>query len=264
MKSQEVTHGANGWHPHFHLMLLTEADLPALALAEIQAVLHRAWTSRMKRAGYAEPARHLLRVQRVRNAKDLASYLAKVDPTGDHSDASERQRRRVGWEAARSDLKGSRADQLRGLSPFEIGALAVAGSDRHRALWREFEKGSKGRACVYWSRGLRALYADALEPEKTDDELAEEQAVTTDTEWLHIEPASWNAVRSKPGQTATLLLIMESAGLDAGRSFVRDCLTAHVARSLAGLRETGLAYTLESMPGRLRQSVETFSSLSQE
>src|SRR5581483_357530 len=55
IRSMEVTHGANGWHPHLHVLVRFEGQPDAEALAAFVIHVQRQWTRHITRAGYRAP-----------------------------------------------------------------------------------------------------------------------------------------------------------------------------------------------------------------
>ncbi len=93
----------------------------------------------------------------------------------------------------RGDLKRGR--RRASLTPFEILERAIAGDSRSLALWREYERATKGRNALTWSPGLKArLGVDEL----LTDELAASTASgpvvveLTDTQWWLISRYHWD------------------------------------------------------------------------
>lgn len=75
----------------------------------------------------------------------------------------------------RGDLKTSRTGNR---APFQILAdYYQAGDTRDRDLWHEYSRVTRSLAAARWSRGLRtAILGPATEPERSDEELATEEA----------------------------------------------------------------------------------------
>src|SRR5690242_12662166 len=58
VRAVEVTHGTAGWHPHLHVLPLTEAPLDLDELRELHVFLRERWGRRVTAAGFREPALH--------------------------------------------------------------------------------------------------------------------------------------------------------------------------------------------------------------
>lgn len=156
VRAFDVTHGDNGWHVHFHCVVLTERRLTDEERNEwVYGVQERErneqtgrwritrpdgywrrWLQAVKRMdpACAPTKKHGIKVEPLRGAEswsvqELADYIAKV-----------------GLELARLDLKyGERSDGEGSRTPFEILRDAVDHGDKADwDLWREWERVSDG------------------------------------------------------------------------------------------------------------------------
>jgi hypothetical protein len=158
IRSTEVTHGVNGWHPHLHVLLLTATPLAEHELARLRARLYGRWAAAMVVAGYRRPTpANGVTLSTVRSRAEVASYTAKVD--GGFS---------VAREVTRHDRKAARRH---GVTPFALAVDAANGEVDGFRLWREYEAATLGRHSIQWSRGLKAELGVV---ELSDDELAAE------------------------------------------------------------------------------------------
>jgi Replication protein len=154
----------NGWHPHYHVLLVHDQDLGAAAIAALHAHIHSRLARACAEAGLRAPDQlHAVRIDPNVSATAAGTYIAKGG----------------GWtpaeEMTRGDLKTSRTGSR---TPFQILAdYYQTGDARDRDLWREYREVTRSLAAVRWARGLRtALLGAAAEPERTDSELANEIA----------------------------------------------------------------------------------------
>ncbi|MCU1592555.1 MAG: phiB5 09 [Frankiales bacterium] len=163
----ETTHGAKGWHVHVHVLLfvdsfgLTEQDAQALG-----ASMFGRWSAALVAQGLRRPSdEHGWDIRIVTDAdpeRVFGDYFTKHQYNG--------------AAAAAAELAQGHAKQAKNgnLHPFQLlGALVDLGDADYLDLWREWERGSKGRRQMTWSLGLRD-YLD-LGSEKTDEEIAEEE-----------------------------------------------------------------------------------------
>lgn len=163
IRALEVTYGANGWHPHLHVLVLIDGDGDDPLLIDH---VRSTWERFVVGAGYRRPGRNVgVDVRPVRTLREVAQYTSKVyDEAG------------AGFELARHDLKRGRRSGSR--NPFGILADYVAGlevghqDDGDLALWRTYEQASHGRQALTWSKGLKARFGVG---ERTDEEIAAEQ-----------------------------------------------------------------------------------------
>lgn len=158
IRATEVTVGPAGWHPHLHVLVLTEAPASDGEWTALADRIHPRWRDAIVRNGYRAPDReHGLTLSAVRSAEDVAHYTAKVQDDGSTWD--------VGRELTRHDLKSGRRH---GRTPFEVARDAVEGGEAQDVrLWHEYERATLGRRAIEWSRGLRSTL-DVPE-EETDE-----------------------------------------------------------------------------------------------
>lgn len=147
----EVTHGANGWHPHFHLLLILDA--PSVSALDALDGLRSEWLRCLEREGL-DGNKAAYQVQQASAAGD---YVAKFGAAEE-----------IAFGASKTGRNGSR-------SPWQLLADATAGDKRACALWAEFAVAFRGRRQLQWSPGLKAK---AGIDEVSDDEAAEADPVT--------------------------------------------------------------------------------------
>lgn len=125
----EVTGGgANGWHPHFHMIIVTAE---AVDLDE----LREPWLASLRASGLDGTGAGW----RVQDASQAGRYVAK-------------------WGAAEEVAFGARKKGRGGLTPMQLLAASCDNDDgRAGALWREYSAAFRGRRQLVWSRGLKAL-----------------------------------------------------------------------------------------------------------
>jgi hypothetical protein len=201
IRAVEVTHGANGWHPHLHVLVLTESDPGAEGLAVMVLHFREKWQRAIVKAGYRVPSdTHGVKVDRCYSAAEAGAYIAKTQDG-----------KAPGNELARSDLKSGRNGSR---TPFEIiESFRWTGDAADLALWHEYERATKYHQAISWSKGLKEL----LEVDKrTDEELAAEEI---GGEIIVVIPKdTWRAVAAVPGLPAHLLDEAERGGADAVRA----------------------------------------------
>lgn len=175
IRSLEVTHGANGWHPHFHILLFCRLPagvgspaVPAqagaaggptitvgksfLEFAKRQA--YAIWLDCCLKAGLAAPS--------FRHGVDL-------------QDGSYAERYVSKWGLESEMTKGHiKKGKEGGRTPFDLLRNYRDGDKKSGALFVEYCNAFKGKRQLVWSNGLKAMFAIA---DLNDEELiAEEQA----------------------------------------------------------------------------------------
>lgn len=210
----EVTVGENGWHVHAHVLLFAPGDSDTLhALAR---AMFAGWASYLAKKGYDAPLRdsggldaRYLDLDTAR--RELAGYLAK----GTYDAVAG-----AGTVAAELTSSGAKSARGSNRTPMQLLADCVAhGLADDVALWWEWERSSKGRRALTWSRGARAeLLGDDEAP--TDDELASLDRV--EGQVVALVPATTWASVCRAGDVVDVLEIAEQHDdlLDAGRAVV--------------------------------------------
>lgn len=156
----EVTVGWNGWHPHFHMLVLTDrgglgegapnedGDLSSRQIDTLKLE----WVRILLKVGAittdqgADVYRHGLN---VRGGDKAAEYIAKYGE--DHWGLT----REMACTFAKVGVRGIMGEHM---SPFQLLEVADAGgeySPQARAMFREFAEAFKGRRMLTWSPGLK-------------------------------------------------------------------------------------------------------------
>lgn len=190
IRATEVTVGlANGWHPHIHAIVLVggrtegeRADKRIVgvfeptehALAEWQDHWRSVWVSALQGinpkwrpsddcertdcpCGGKGHAIDFKRLETERDAKDLGEYIAKTQDG-----------KQPALELARADLKTALGNNV---TPFELlyrigdltggvteeEASGIGSLEWNLAKWHEYERATKGRRAIEWTRYLRQM-----------------------------------------------------------------------------------------------------------
>jgi hypothetical protein len=200
----------NGWHPHYHVLLVHDQDLGAAAIAQLHAHIHSRLAAACGDHGLRQPDQlHAVRIDPNVSAVAAGAYVAKGG----------------GWtpaeEMTRGDLKTSRTGSR---TPFQILAdYYQTGDTGDRDLWHEYRLVTRGLAAVRWSRNLRAVMLGPTAPGgKTDEELAVEDV---DGALVAAIPlALWARIRLA-GLDHAVLIASENGSFDGVDTFIE--LSAH-------------------------------------
>ncbi len=195
----------NGWHPHYHVLLVHDQDLNAADIVALHAHIHSRLSVSCGDYGLRQPDHlHAVRIDANVSGTSAGRYIAKG---GDWTPAE---------EMTRGDLKTGRTGSR---TPFQILAdLYQAGDTLDRDLWHEIGRVTRGLAAVRWSPGLRAvMLGSAIEPELTDEELAAEDV---DGDLLAvIQFPVWSRIRAA-GLDHAVLVAAENGGLAAVKALL--------------------------------------------
>jgi hypothetical protein len=176
IRTLEVTHGKNGWHPHTHELLFLDGEVPA---EWIRQELAHQWLKACTSVGLFRPGidqesdflRHSVDVRA--GDEGAAGYMAKMD---------DQSKWGLSHELTKSSSKqGRRA----GSHPFRL-----AENDSTAHLFVEYVWAMKGQRQLVWSRGLKSLVGVI---EKTDEEIAQEEVVKVDDR-IPISNDAWRYV----------------------------------------------------------------------
>ena len=143
IRSLEIMYGGNGWHPHYHELWFVSSDTDVI---ELSRYAKNRWEQSCSKAGLIP--RGKLRAFRshaldVKFNFDSADYLAKQD--------DDSYLKGMASEIALGNLKSSK----KLIHPFQLAALAYEGYPGAKETFFEYMDALKGRAQVYWSRGLK-------------------------------------------------------------------------------------------------------------
>jgi hypothetical protein len=177
VRALEVTHGANGWHPHLHILLLTSA--PLARPGDLHRAIYERWAAQVKKITGTDCSFNASDMRRA----TVADYVAKWG---------------VDAEIARAATKISKKG---GRSPWQLLADAGAGCQASADLFREYADAMHGARHLTWSRGLKAEYGvderDDLDLAETTPEASPELPLQTGAgEGCigHLDRGAWAAI----------------------------------------------------------------------
>lgn len=175
IRALEVTHGnANGWHPHAHEVWFVESAPTQSDIAAFKSALFLEWSKACVKVGLPAPSEaHGIDVQ----------FRA---PDGDEDDAAGAYIAKWGGELTYAHMKSGKKGSR---TPWAILAdLTESYRYQDAQLFREYSEAFKGRAQLYWSRGLKDMFD--IE-EVSDEEMADrpESEIVRD-----LSPKEWAAI----------------------------------------------------------------------
>lgn len=194
----EVTHGAAGFHPHLHVVVVHDTPVSQELVEEMGG----RWFARFERALGRRGFSALefqggldVRIVDADSSGALGAYLAKLalEVTGAMTKTGRRHSSRTMWQVLADGLATGLADD------FEA--------------WFEYEQASHGRKQVTFSRGLRRRYR--LAEEETDEAIAEHDLGSDDL--ITLPADTWHAVRACAEQ---LLTAAEVDGLQGAAAWL--------------------------------------------
>lgn len=192
IRAMEITHGdANGWHPHYHLLVFVSGAVDLQAMALRGAAI---WANCCKLAGLKEPS--IERGLTLQGGDYASKYVGK-------------------WGLEQEMTKGhQKKARAGGSTPFDLlrKLLTDKSDKRSAALFAEFASVFKGRRQLVWSKGLKALFA----VEDLSDEQLAGQVVEGSELFARISIIQWRQI-----------LRLESAGCH----FIRGQILEIVGRN---------------------------------
>lgn len=192
IRSLEVTHGTNGWHPHYHVLLFIKKPLEPSLLSDIRHRLARLWQDCCVKQGLPAPT--------IANGIDLRDGTYADQYVGKWG---------VEHEMTKSHLKKGKKDSR---TPWDLLNAAAGGCDSSKNLWIGFVSAMHGRRQLAWSRGLRALLG--LELEQTDEALAVENKLKHETV-IKMSLIEWQSVVFQDMRHELLCLVEQDLILEA-------------------------------------------------
>lgn len=202
VRAVEVTHGANGWHVHVHTVVIfggAAENATTLGLG-----MWNRWCSGIESAGFTaleESGGFDLQVLKG-DMGAIGRYLAK------QADAL----------AQETTLGAFKDGRKKNRTPFQIAqAFAETGDLEDLEIWHEWERVSKGKRQLTWSRGLREWAQ--LEEEQSDEDIAAEELGSSVDDVLLLPGETWAVVRSAAWK---LLDMVESGGKDKVIAWLTD------------------------------------------
>ena len=215
----EITHGLNGWHPHYHLILLFDWNAVALkrglepseapwkdeqfneALQDLADAMHATWAKRARKEGLGEPLREFFDIRPIDSA-DISQYLTKQTVLV----INEKEIAGASYETAGRTLKEGRKDSR---TPWDIFQdFTETGDLEYLDLWNEYEQAPKGKRSVVFSQGLKKRYVGV---DKSDQEIVDEEVGTVEDRVFTI--IDWSTVARVPGLPSQILSTLEREGI---------------------------------------------------
>ena len=173
----------NGFHPHYHILLILDKQYQAEDLEIIESDLYEFWAEKCVKQGLGKPSRkHGVDLKMGSNAEDmLADYIAKwglaEEMTQSHMKVGKKNKQSLTmWEV------------------LDLSQMEASTRDKYSYIFKTYAQAFKGRRQLFWSKGLKKLLSIV---ETTDEELANKEesedaliisaVVFTDFEWSIIK-----------------------------------------------------------------------------
>lgn len=156
----EATLGMKGWHLHIHALLFYRDGSKLDALSD---AIWTGWLRRLRSHGLDALQEHGIVLQELeleQAREQISGYLNKAT----YEQTSGSAARELAGQIGKAGRNGNR-------TPFDVLAdLVRLGLSSDLAIWREWERASKGRRTLTGSKGLREELV--VDVERTDEEIA--------------------------------------------------------------------------------------------
>lgn len=147
VRALEVTNGKNGWHPHFHVIVLQKNEIEK---NHLYSSILQYWQNACVSVGLPRPNEHGVD---IRDHQGVEEYISK-------------------WGLAGEIAKGfEKTGSIGHLSPFQLLDRYGEGDEIAGQKFLEYAKEFKGKRQLVWSKGLKSMLKV---PEKTDAEMIDD------------------------------------------------------------------------------------------
>lgn len=159
VRALEITYGSNGWHPHIHILNFHSREIEGYEREDYEDSFYRLWSAACEKVGLSCTRSHGVKLD---DASEADQYIGKWGDLVDRTWG-------VSSEMTKANIKRGRG--IESLTPFDFLRIAVEDGDlEYMPRYVEYADAMHGKTQLYWSRGLKQIYAIA---EKTDAEIAE-------------------------------------------------------------------------------------------
>ena len=187
----------NGFHPHYHILLLYRSDRPELEIFDhIKNTLFPPWRNRCVKMGLGSPSyKHGLH---VKGGESVAEYLAKFG-----------REQKWGLHRELTKLNSKRSNKDETYTPFDFLRCYLETGDKDMLrLFLEYSEAFHGKKFISWSRGLKERYGidDSIQKDKEIAESTDELAVVIG----RISSEDWKKILHHEERVTVLILAATS------------------------------------------------------
>lgn len=198
----EITHGKNGFHPHYHVLLFVPYSMAPNSIPGIKRDMYKVWKDCCEKSGLDTPTeKHGLD---LRGGDKADSYVAKWG---------------LEHEMTKGHVKKGKADSR---TPFDIlRSYSETENEADANLFKLYYFAFKGTRQLNWSKGLKKLVSKA--EEKTDQEIVDDTDNVAEM-LFKLDIEMWHAVRKQKKQGELLVAVAEDQTLKKPMELIRQCL----------------------------------------
>ena len=208
VRALEVTLGANGWHPHLHILVFLRKPRGVRARRAIQKSFVERFSRVVERAGYRTPDPRNCPIEIVHSA-EIGQYVATT--IGIVSELTS-------WHMKRGKGTSRTPIQL-------LRDVVTNNGSEDRERWSEWESGTYRRRQLTYSRGLRRRLGAAAEVE-TDIGAQAEVGKLLGSDCAAITPTLWQKISDSAGLDVALRDSYAKGGYQAALDRLSSSLPA--------------------------------------
>lgn len=165
IRAFEITYGANGWHPHIHLLLMHTNEVEPWDMVELQDRLYSMWEGACAANDLDTNRAHGLKLH---DAAEASTYIGKWGDLMDKPWGTDS-------EMTKANIKKGRSGNI---TPFDmLRAIVEDGDLEYETKFREYASATKGKQQLVWSPGLKDRFQI---DDKTDEEVSTEKLEESD------------------------------------------------------------------------------------
>lgn len=158
IRSLEIKHGINGWHPHLHICFVLGADNNGTHLQDFCERIISLWSAIISKLSKKKVKRAALDYKEIYNAEDIAYYISKTE----------------NWDLAKEITQSNRKEGA-GLTPFQLFEYYEKTGDKtYLNYFLEYCEATKGIKSLTFSQDFKKLFYRLEEKELTDAEICQD------------------------------------------------------------------------------------------
>lgn len=177
----------NGFHPHYHILCFSEQNFKQEDIDLIQDELYEFWAEKCVKQGLGKPSKeHGLHIKIGSNEDMLADYVSKWGLASEMTQAHQK-------------IGKKNKDSLTMWEVLELSTMEASTHDKYGRVFKKYAQAFKGRAQLFWSKGLKDLLIKALTVEEKNEKDKKEyeeygQYLADNPLVLSVHPRTWWSV----------------------------------------------------------------------
>jgi plasmid rolling circle replication initiator protein Rep len=152
----------NGFHPHYHILCFSEQNFKQEDIDLIQDELYEFWAEKCVKHGLGKPSKeHGLHIKIGSNEDMLADYVSKWGLASEMTQAHQK-------------IGKKNKESLTMWEVLELSTFEASTNDKYGRVFKKYAQAFKGRAQLFWSKGLKDLLIKALTKEEEEEKAKNE------------------------------------------------------------------------------------------